>query len=185
MGPTIINISLRTKPENLNRSRYFKLLLAGLEGSGKTTLLYKLKLGEVVTTIPTIGFNVENISYKKQSFSFWDVGGQEKIRPLWAHYVENTVALVWVIDSNESDDRINESFRELEGLLKRYSKAPAVLVFLNKQDLPKAKSVSTIVEMGSSVLNSKLTWYSQASCSTSGDGLWEGLEWLSKTLNKK
>jgi GTPase SAR1 family protein len=37
----------------------------GLDAAGKTTILYKLKLGEVVTTIPTIGFNVETVEYKK------------------------------------------------------------------------------------------------------------------------
>ena len=48
--------------------------------------MYKLKLGEVVTTIPTIGFNVETVEYKNISFTVWDVGGQDKIRPLWRHY---------------------------------------------------------------------------------------------------
>ena len=58
----------------------------GLDAAGKTTILYKLKLGEVVTTIPTIGFNVETVEYKNISFTVWDVGGQDKIRPLWRHY---------------------------------------------------------------------------------------------------
>ena len=48
----------------------------GLDAAGKTTILYKLKLGEVVTTIPTIGFNVETVEYKNISFTVWDVGGQ-------------------------------------------------------------------------------------------------------------
>ena len=42
--------------------------------------VYKLKLGEVVTTIPTIGYNVETVEYKNISFTVWDVGGQDKIR---------------------------------------------------------------------------------------------------------
>jgi len=58
----------------------------GLDAAGKTTILYKLKLGEIVTTIPTIGFNVETVEYKNISFTVWDVGGQDKIRPLWRHY---------------------------------------------------------------------------------------------------
>ena len=63
----------------------------GLDAAGKTTILYKLNLGEVVTTIPTIGFNVENVQYKNVSFTVWDVGhGQEKIRPLRGHYYTNT-----------------------------------------------------------------------------------------------
>ena len=42
----------------------FKILLVGLDAAGKTSILYKLKLGEIRTTIPTIGFNVETINYK-------------------------------------------------------------------------------------------------------------------------
>ena len=41
-----------------------RILMLGLDNAGKTTVLYKLKLGEVVTTIPTIGFNVETVEYK-------------------------------------------------------------------------------------------------------------------------
>ena len=55
--------------------------MVGLDAAGKTTILYKLKLGEVVTTIPTIGFNVETVEYKNISFTVWDVGGQDKVRP--------------------------------------------------------------------------------------------------------
>jgi small GTP-binding protein len=67
-----------------------RILMVGLDAAGKTTILYKLKLGEVVTTIPTIGFNVETVEYKNISFTVWDVGGQDKIRPLWRHYYQNT-----------------------------------------------------------------------------------------------
>ena len=62
-----------------------RILMVGLDAAGKTTILYKLKLGEIVTTIPTIGFNVETVEYKNISFTVWDVGGQDKIRPLWRH----------------------------------------------------------------------------------------------------
>ena len=58
---------------------------------GKTSILYKVKLNENVHTIPTIGFNVETVSpVKGVSFTVWDVGGQDKIRPLWRHYYQNT-----------------------------------------------------------------------------------------------
>ena len=84
-----------------------RILMVGLDAAGKTTILYKLKLGEIVTTIPTIGksqliinqtikinnlsclgFNVETVEYKNISFTVWDVGGQDKIRPLWRHYFQ-------------------------------------------------------------------------------------------------
>jgi GTPase SAR1 family protein len=53
-------------------------------------ILYTLKLSpsaaSEVHTIPTVGFNVETVSYKNTRFNVWDVGGQDKIRPLWRHY---------------------------------------------------------------------------------------------------
>ncbi|NXG40927.1 ARF1 factor, partial [Psilopogon haemacephalus] len=56
-----------------------RMLMIGLDAAGKTTILYKLKLGEVVSTIPTIGFNVETVEYKNVSFVVWDVCSQDKV----------------------------------------------------------------------------------------------------------
>lgn len=54
-------------------------------------MLYKLKLNENVTTIPTIGFNVETVEpIAGVSFTIWDIGGQDKIRPLWRSYFHST-----------------------------------------------------------------------------------------------
>ena len=44
-------------------NREMRILILGLDGAGKTTLLYRLQVGEVVTTIPTIGFNVEQVGF--------------------------------------------------------------------------------------------------------------------------
>lgn len=63
-----------------------RILMLGLDGAGKTTILFKLKLGEVVSSIPTIGFNVETLEYKNIKFTVWDVGGQDSIRAMWKHY---------------------------------------------------------------------------------------------------
>ena len=79
--------------ERMFGKQEMRILMVGLDAAGKTTILYKLKLGEVVTTIPTIGFNVETVEYKNISFTVWDVGGQDKIRPLWRHYSQVRRAL--------------------------------------------------------------------------------------------
>ena len=91
----------------------------GLDAAGKTTILYKLKLGEIVTTIPTIGFNVETVEYKNISFTVWDVGGQTKIRRLWAYYFQNTQGLIYVVDSNDRE-RIAEAEKELQNMVKLF-----------------------------------------------------------------
>merc|ERR1712124_160271 len=83
--------------------REMRMLMLGLDAAGKTTILYKLKLGEVVTTIPTIGFNVETVEYRNINFTVWDVGGQDKIRPLWRHYYQNTQAVIFVVDSSDRE----------------------------------------------------------------------------------
>merc|ERR1719393_927790 len=80
-----------------------RVLIVGLDAAGKTTTLYRLKLGEVVTTIPTIGFNVETVEYKNISFTAWDIGGRGQMRALWRHYYQDTKALVLVVDSNDRD----------------------------------------------------------------------------------
>lgn len=118
----------------------------GLDAAGKTTILYKLKLGEIVTTIPTIGFNVETVEYKNICFTVWDVGGQDKIRPLWRHYFQNTQGLIFVVDSNDRE-RVGEAERELHNMLNEDELRDAVvLVFANKQDLPNAMSAAELTE---------------------------------------
>jgi len=166
--------------------------MVGLDAAGKTTILYKLKLGEVVTTIPTIGFNVETVEYKNISFTVWDVGGQDKIRPLWRHYYQNTQGIIFVVDSNDREriDSGNSSEasakEELHRMLAEDELRDAiVLVFCNKQDLPKALSVAEVTERLQLNTIRNRAWYIQATCATTGDGLYEGLDWLSNTLTKK
>ena len=97
-----------------------RILMVGLDAAGKTTILYKLRLGDVVETMPTIGcaraasasaaaepaasrFNVETVQYKKLEMQVWDVGGQDKIRQLWRHYYNGTDAVIFVVDSADTD----------------------------------------------------------------------------------
>merc|ERR1712153_79356 len=123
-----------------------RILMVGLDAAGKTTILYKLKLGEIVTTIPTIGFNVETVEYKNISFTVWDVGGQDKIRPLWRHYFQNSQGLIFVVDSNDRD-RVDEARDELNRMLNEDELRESVLlVFANKQDLPHAMPAAEVAD---------------------------------------
>uniref|UniRef100_A0A0E0FJS1 ADP-ribosylation factor n=1 Tax=Oryza nivara TaxID=4536 RepID=A0A0E0FJS1_ORYNI len=162
-----------------------RILMVGLDAAGKTTILYKLKLGEIVTTIPTIGFNVETVEYKNISFTVWDVGGQDKIRPLWRHYFQNTQGLIFVVDSNDRD-RVVEARDELHRMLNEDELRDAVLlVFANKQDLPNAMNAAEITDkLGLHSLRQR-QWYIQSTCATTGEGLYEGLDWLSSNIANK
>ncbi|KAK6151220.1 hypothetical protein DH2020_016152 [Rehmannia glutinosa] len=156
--------------------REMRILMVGLDAAGKTTILYKLKLGEIVTTIPTIGFNVETVEYKNVSFTVWDVGGQDKIRPLWRHYFQNTQGLIFVVDSNDRE-RVSEARDELHRMLSEDELGDAtLLVFANKQDLPNAMNVPEITDkLGLHSLRQR-RWYIQSACATTGQGLYEGIK---------
>lgn len=180
MGLTVSSLFTR-----LFGKKQMRILMVGLDAAGKTTILYKIKLGEIVTTIPTIGFNVETVEYKNICFTVWDVGGQDKIRLLWRHYFQNTQGLIYVVDSNDRE-RIAEAERELSNMLKEDELRDAVLlVFANKQDLPNAMSAAEVTDkLGLNSLSSR-RWYIQSTCATQGLGLYEGLDWLSNELVKK
>lgn len=187
---------------------------------------------------------METVEYKNISFTVWDVGGQvnsycishcttfnfphltlyfkyccplqDKIRPLWRHYYQNTQGLIFVVDSNDRD-RIdagkdclvhnkvalspavpNKSLflfvpsyprtarDELHRMLNEDELRESVLlVFANKQDLPNAMSAAEMTDkLGLHGLRHR-QWYIQACCATTGDGLYEGLDWLSATLQKR
>jgi len=162
-----------------------RLLMLGLDAAGKTTILYKMKLNETVNTIPTIGFNVETLNYKNLEFSCWDIGGQFKLRNLWQHYFDNTQGLIYVVDSND-EERIAESAEALAMVIHEESMRDVpILVYANKMDLPNALTVPQISErLGLTQLRNR-RWYVQASNATRGDGLFEGMDWLSKNVNTK
>ncbi|CAH8507499.1 unnamed protein product [Heterobilharzia americana] len=180
MGLTISSIFQR-----LFGKKCMRILMIGLDAAGKTTILYKLKLGEVVTTIPTIGFNVETVEYKNISFTVWDVGGQDKIRRLWRHYFQNTQGLIFVVDSNDRD-RIGESADELNKMLSEDElRDVVILVFANKQDLPNAMSIAEVSEKLRLREIRNRPCHIQSACATQGQGLFEGLDWLSNELSKR
>ena len=165
--------------------RHAKILMVGLDAAGKTTVLYKLKLNETVSTIPTIGFNVETVSpVKNVSFTVWDVGGQDKIRPLWRHYFIGCEGLIYVVDSSDKS-RFAEAQNELEWILDSDEMAGVPLVILaNKQDLPQAVSPADLAgNLGlDKVRNRK--WHIQGTSALSGEGVFQAMQELS-TLVKE
>jgi len=163
-------------------SRERRILILGLDGAGKTTILYRLQVGEVVTTIPTIGFNVETVQFKNLKFQVWDLGGQTSIRPYWRCYYANTDAIIYVVDSMDRD-RIGMSKQELFAMLEEEELKGTLLVILaNKQDLQGCMSVAEIAQaLGLSAIKNRPYQIFKTSAMR-GDGLDEAMEWLTVTL---
>ncbi|KAK0618853.1 ADP-ribosylation factor family-domain-containing protein [Immersiella caudata] len=163
-------------------AREVRILMLGLDAAGKTTILYNLKMQRQVTTIPTVGFNVESFTFKNIKFNMWDVGGQDKIRPLWRHYYSGTQALVFVVDSADRA-RIDEAKTELHRIINdREMKDCILLVFANKQDIAGAMKPHEITEkLQLSKLKDRV-WYVQPSVAPSSEGLDDGFLWMSDRL---
>jgi small GTP-binding protein len=101
--------------------------------------------GVSILISPFTGFNVEEVTYKKTKFTIWDVGGQDKIRPLWRHYFAGSKGIIFVVDSNDRD-RILEAREELQRMLNEDELRDAILlVFANKQDLPVSNFLRLLV----------------------------------------
>jgi ADP-ribosylation factor 1/2 len=126
---------------------------------------------------------VEKVQYKNVLFTVWDVGGQEKLRPLWRHYFSNTDGLIYVVDAADAD-RVAAAAEEFHSIVSDPLMAGAcVLVFANKQDLPRAVDPAGIV--AALDLPARLRgrrWHVQGAVATKGEGLYEGLDWLAAAL---
>ncbi|KAH9843989.1 ADP-ribosylation factor family-domain-containing protein [Rhodofomes roseus] len=163
-----------------------RILMLGLDSAGKTTILYRLQIGEVVSTIPTIGFNVETVQYKNIKFQVWDLGGQSSIRPYWRCYFPNTAAIIYVIDSADTE-RLKTSRSELLTMLSEEELAGVpLLVFCNKQDVDGAlKPGQVSEELGLAGGEKERQWSVRGSSAIKGEGLEEGLDWLVNAIQKK
>ncbi|XP_031232007.1 ADP-ribosylation factor-like protein 4D [Mastomys coucha] len=125
------------------------VVVIGLDSAGKTSLLYRLKFKEFVQNVPINGFNTKKIfvplgASHGITFQVWDVGGQEKLRPLWHSYTHRTDGLLFVVDSAETE-RLEEARMELHRISKASdNQGVPVLVLANKQDQPGALSAAEV-----------------------------------------
>ena len=135
---------------------------------------------------------METVEYKNINFTVWDVGGQEKLRPLWRYYYQNVDGIIFVVDSNDRermdnsngyDDNAKEELHRM--LAEDVLTDAAVLVMANKQDMSNALSVRTITDKLQLNRLKNRDWYIQGTSAQTGDGLYEALDWLSETITKR
>ncbi|KAK9526361.1 hypothetical protein VZT92_015066 [Zoarces viviparus] len=168
------------------------IVILGLDCAGKTTVLYRLRFNEFVNTVPTKGFNTEKIkvslggSQRTASFHFWDVGGQEKLRPLWRSYTRCADGIVFVVDSVDAE-RIEEAKTELHKITRlAENQGVPVLVVANKQDLRNSLSMAEMESMlALGELSPATAWHLLPACAIIGEGLQEGLEKLHAMIMKR
>lgn len=158
--------------------RRFKITLIGLDNAGKTTALYRLLQGVVVNTQPTVGSNVETIERQNVRLQCWDLAGQTAFRQGWTTFFNGTDAILFIVDSSDAA-RIGEARRELFRVLGDESTARCcVLVLANKQDLPNCMSMDAVMQSLQLSEIRDRDWTILPSCSLTGQGLEEAVDWL-------
>jgi len=167
----------------LSRRIEKRVVLLGLDNAGKTTCVYRLLLGKKIDTVPTVGFNSEEVRYNRCNFILWDIGGQAKIRKLWKHYIESADALIFVVDSQDRA-RLREARAAFKRMLRHKTlRNTVLLIYANKTDYEHSMSPAEIVEgLDVKRVVGDRKWFIQKTCAISGQGLREGLEWLSRAL---
>ncbi|CAI5444647.1 unnamed protein product [Caenorhabditis angaria] len=155
-----------------------KIIVVGLDNAGKTTILYHYVTGEEVHTKPTIGSNVEEITYKNISFIIWDIGGQETLRKSWATYYTQTDVMIIVIDSSDVT-RLPIMKEHIQEMLTHEDLSRAhLMVLANKQDLPGSLTPGEIsTQLGLNTIKNR-KYQIQGCCAIKGEGLPEALDWI-------
>ncbi|XP_028297975.1 ADP-ribosylation factor-like 4aa [Gouania willdenowi] len=175
---------------NIPGFQCFHIAILGLDSAGKTTVLYRLQFNEFVNTVPTKGFNSEKVKVslganRTVTFHFWDVGGQEKLRPLWKSYTRCTDGIIFVVDSVDVE-RMEEAKTELHKIAKTTeNQGVPLLVVANKQDLRNALALEHIEKLlALKELGPATAWHLQATCAIIGDGLRDGVDKLHDMILK-
>ncbi|XP_053846460.1 ADP-ribosylation factor-like protein 4A [Vidua macroura] len=147
----------------------FHIVILRLDCAGKMIVLYRLQFNKFVNTVPTKGFNTEKIKVtlgnsKTVTFHFWDVGSQEKLKPLWKSYTRCTDGIVFVVDSVDVE-KMEEAKTELHKIT-RLSKNQGVpvLIIANKQDLRNSLSLQGEKMLAMSELSSSTPRHLQPTC---------------------
>ncbi|KAL7418372.1 hypothetical protein Q5752_006830 [Cryptotrichosporon argae] len=155
-----------------------KVLILGLDNAGKSTILYRITMGSVVASAPTVGSNHEIYDYKGVRFGLVDIGGQTALRASWNQYFAGAEAIILVIDSSDAA-RMGLAKAELAKLVKDESLATSLLLVLaNKQDLPNRLTPAQVSDaLGLTDLRER-EWQIMGCSALTGAGLMEGMDWL-------
>jgi GTPase SAR1 family protein len=142
-------------------------------------------MNEVVHTSPTLGSNVEEVVWKNIHFIMWDIGGQETLRQGWSAYYQNTEFVILVIDSTDRE-RLHLSKEELMKILANEDlRKAAILIYANKQDVKGCLTPAEISDKLDLSSIKKHRHHIQSCCALSGEGLYQGLEWIVQQLNTR
>jgi len=175
---------LISKLMNLWNRQPRKVIIVGLDNAGKTTILYQLVTKEVLHTSPTIGSNVEEFRWKNINFLMWDIGGQDSLRSSWETYFMGTEFVILVVDCTDKERILIAKDEMAKMLQSEFLCKSKILVLANKQDVKGCMSAAEISHQLNLTTIRNHPWHIQSCCALTGEGLYQGLEWMISQVRK-
>jgi len=138
----------------LQNSALGNLLILGLSRVGKTTIIERLNQQKFVNVKPTLATQLINLVIESYRFKIVDVSGQKTLRFQWWTHTKNPDAIIYVLDVNDKDARLEETKNEFKKIMARYrsdeqsglDKKTPLLILGNKIDLSDAASEESIMQ---------------------------------------
>lgn len=166
-----------------SQTQKIDIVVLGSSYTGKTTLLYQLTQNKTEPE-PTKGFFYEMFDYKELRFRALEIGGKHKNSFKWFKMLKKCKAIIYVIDS--TDTRLLDFAREklFQHLENEAAKKLPLLIYANKQDLPHPMTTDEIIEKFQLDTIKNQVWHVQESSFTTGDGIYEGIDWIIEHIPK-
>ncbi|XP_022914676.1 ADP-ribosylation factor-like protein 6 [Onthophagus taurus] len=172
------------------KKKEVNVVVIGLNNSGKSTVINHFKNEEEridkMEIVPTVGFSVERFQNQNLAFTAFDMSGHGRYRDLWEHYYKDCHGIIFVVDSSDRM-RLVVVKDELDLLLSHpdvCNKKIPVLFFANKMDCKDSlSSVKIAAALGMDKIMDK-PWHISASNALTGEGLQEGVEWLTQQIRE-
>lgn len=163
-------------------------LMTGLQGAGKSSIINRLKMSvgrDVLHSTSENGFSVKTLELDDfASIVAWSAPLSEENPLAWQSYSAQAVSLIFVVDCADHD-ALKAAQVELQGMLHELDsrKEAAVLVYANKKDIPGSLSSTALAErLDIARLCQGRRWFVQASAAARGDGVYQGINHLSRML---
>ncbi|MFX1513638.1 MAG: ADP-ribosylation factor family protein [Promethearchaeota archaeon] len=158
--------------------------LIGLDNAGKTTILQRLRKGELISTAPTLGYNIEAIQIETGfQLNVFDLGGQVSFRSIWKNFLDRADLLIYVVDAADTD-RLDESKAEFERALKFLREKIPIVFMSNKKDLDNRASIDDLMDLFE--INQLETAGHKTgiieTCALTSEGLREAFYWIYETI---
>ena len=167
-----------------SKVRKVDIVVLGPSYTGKTTLIYKLTQNKQEPE-KTEGFFYETFDYKELRLNMLEIAGNNKDKLKWYGMMKKCEVIIYVIDS--TDTRLLDFAREklFLHLQNSVAKNAILLVYANKQDLPNAMKSEEIIEKYQLNTIKEQPWHLQESNFTTGEGIYEGIDWIIENLPKE